>query len=60
MLAPPVGSVVHVEKSVSPLVHLKATSDTVAMYHAGLHASAVPDPDSDTPAQTYITICLKT
>lgn len=52
VLAPPVGRVVHVQEAVSPLVHLKATSDTVATYPADLHASAVPDPDSDTPAQT--------
>ncbi len=52
MLVPPVGSVVHVQEAVSPLVHLKAMSDTVATYPADLHASAIPDPDSDTPAQT--------
>lgn len=52
MLAPPVGRVVHVQEAVSPLVHLKPISDTVATYPADLRASAVPDPDSDTPAQT--------
>lgn len=27
-------------------------SDTVATYPADLHTSAIPDPESDTPAQT--------
>jgi len=52
VLAPPVGSVVHVQEAVSPLVHLKPISDTVATYPADLRASEVRGPDSDTPAQT--------
>lgn len=59
MLAPPVGSVVHVQEAVPPLVLLKAMSDTVAKYPADLHVSAIPDPDSDKPAQRYKTVSFE-